>query len=191
MLRLFVAIAVPAAVQDALARAQRRLQAAGVALRWVRPHGIHLTLAFLGNVDEARVAPVEEAMGAAAARSGPFDLSVAGLGRFPPRGAPRVLWAGLDGDLDALHRLQGDLDSRLRAADFALEDRPFRPHVTLGRAPQRRAGDLGATVSQALASEAVRRLQFGGWRVVEIVLMRSQLSSAGSIYTRLATAPLR
>jgi 2'-5' RNA ligase len=190
MLRLFIAIAVPAAVREALAQAQRRLESAGVALRWVRPEGIHLTLAFLGNVAEERVAALEEAMTAAAGRSAPLNLAAVGLGRFPPRGAPRVLWAGLGGEVDALRRVQRDLDAGLRDAGFDLEDRAFRPHVTLGRAPQRPLHGLSHTLDAALDAESHRPNQFGRWRAEEIVLMRSQLRPTGSIYTALATAPL-
>src|SRR5439155_22126101 len=94
MIRLFVAIRMPAKVQRALAAEQRRLAAAGVGLRWVRPESIHLTLVFLGNVAAERVPAIEAAMQAAAAEAPPLRLAVRGLGCFPPRGAPRVLWAG-------------------------------------------------------------------------------------------------
>src|SRR5436190_6988976 len=134
MLRLFVAIRVPAQVQRALAAEQRLLSGTGADLRWVRPESIHLTLVFLGNVAEEREPAIEEALQATAVEVPPFHLALRGLGTYPPRGRPRVLWAGLAGGLDALHALQQGIDRRLRQANFTLEERAFRPHVTLGRA---------------------------------------------------------
>jgi 2'-5' RNA ligase len=186
MLRLFVAIHVPPEVQDALAAEQRRLATAGIAMRWIRPEGIHLTLAFLGNVDEVRISAIEDSMLNAAATGAPFQIEVRGLGAFPPRGAPRVLWAGVAGDLDDLRRLQHHVDGRLRAAGFALEDRPFSPHLTLAR-----AADRSPAAQPALAAGLTAPPRsFGRWEVDDIALVRSDLRPSGSVYTTLFTAPL-
>ena len=187
MLRLFVAIRVPAEVQRALAAEQRRQEDAGARLRWVRPESIHLTLVFLGNVAEERVPAIERAVQATAAEVAPFDLAVRGLGCFPPHGRPRVLWAGLEGGLDALHALQQGIDRRLRRAGFTLEERAFRPHLTLGRATPQQAPHLGPALQARLSGGPP---SIGQWHVRDVEVIRSQLHPTGSIYTTLCSAPL-
>ena len=188
MLRLFVAISVPPAVRQALSRVHEQLAQADDRWRWVRPDVIHLTLAFLGGTDEARVPLVEQAMRSAAGTVRPFRLEACGLGTFPPRGTPRVPWAGLGGDLDTLRRLQRELDSQLRREEFALEDRPFSPHLTLARAGDRAGGRPVAM--GGLRERLGQAAAFGNWRVEALSLVKSELRRGGSIYTTLCTAPL-
>src|SRR5262249_60404254 len=100
--------------------------------KWVRREQMRLTLVFLGGVPEARAAVVVDAIGAAIAQP-PFDLTFAGLGVFPPRGAPNVLWIGAGSGADASIALQRELADRVERVGIALERRPFHPHLTLAR----------------------------------------------------------
>src|SRR5216683_1634177 len=129
-MRLFFAVELPHEVHLALGRL-RSVEDSDY--RWTDPSLLHVTLAFLGEQPEERLEALQ-GIGAAAARaSSPGHLTLGHAGSFGSRKAPRVLWVGLDGDLAALDALQSHLDTRLRAASFTLEDRPFSPHITLAR----------------------------------------------------------
>jgi len=187
--RLFVALDPPDPVR-------RRLAALGVDLRrtagraadevrWVPPENVHLTLQFLGAVPEERVAAVEAALRAAAAEAHPLSLEVKGAGGFPNARRPRVVWAGLAGDVAALEALVLGLGRRLAPLGFAPEERPFSPHLTLGRARDGR-GATGLAGGLARAAEA----SGAPWRAAEVVLVESHLSPKGPRYEIVARAPL-
>ena len=161
-------------------------------VRWVDPEGIHLTLKFLGDIDPALVEDVLRAMKQAALGSLPFQLHLNGLGVFPNRRRPRVLWAGLGGDLDALGGLQEKVEAAvcgpMYGLNFPRERRAFSPHLTLGRVrdtisavARQRVGDL---VSQGSLDGA------DSWPVNAVHLMRSNLTPDGAIYSSLGSVSL-
>jgi 2'-5' RNA ligase len=188
-LRLFIAVELPPAWTEALAATQRALRRYGLErLRWVRPEGIHLTLKFLGNVDEARVSALTRTLEETAAEHAPFALRLSRLGAFGPPARRRVVWAGVAGDLDALTRLRQTVERRAAALGFPAERRPFSPHLTLARVPEELPQPVGASIDAALtavAAPAAPPLQ-----VKEIALMHSRLLPGGAQYTRLAAAVL-
>ena len=179
-MRLFVAVDLPPSLRAGLDRLQRRLREGEPGWRWVRPASIHLTLRFLGEVDEQRAAASHVAWQAAAATAEPFVVDVGGVGCFPPRGQPRVLWVGIDDADGRLARLAGAVDAGAVEAGFQPERRPFRGHLTLARAardgrPPRPEVDADATAPLP---------------VDELVLFRSELLPTGARYTALARFPL-
>ena len=191
--RVFIALDLPPAAKHALATTVEQLQAViPSGIRWVNPAGIHLTLKFLGDIDAALVPPLLAAVRQSAGSfdESSFPLRLAGLGVFPNNREPRVLWAGVDGDLAALGRLQQSVDEAIAAPGlgFAKERLPFRPHLTLGRvrdgvsttARQR----IGAAITEAPPVSAC------SWPAEEIHLIRSTLTPQGAIYTSLVSAPL-
>lgn len=192
-LRLFVAVELPAGAKDALAAAVgqlRGLTPAGV--RWVNPAGIHLTLKFLGEVDSGLVEPLRAALQEATAGmdKAAFPLRLDGLGVFPNRREPRVIWAGVGGDLETLVEVQGRVDDAAAALGLARERRAFRPHLTLGRvrdgvtpAARRELGSVVAEQGPAVAAAYA-------WDVEEISLIRSVLTPQGAVYSALGTARL-
>ena len=187
--RLFVALEPPdpvrrrlAALADELRRGAGR---AGDDVRWVPPENIHLTLQFLGAVPEERVAGVEAALRDAAAGARPFSLSLHGAGGFPNARRPRIIWAGLEGDVAPLAELVRDLGARLAKLGFPPEDRPFAPHLTLGRA---RDGHGAPGLAGALARAA--QIEPTPWRATELVLVESHLSPRGPRYEAIARVPL-
>jgi 2'-5' RNA ligase len=184
-LRAFIAAELPAGLREALGRLQAELARAGVRARWVRPEGIHLTLRFLGDVPAGAVAPLAETLAAAAAGQAVLSLAAVGLGVFPGARRPRVVWVGLAGEIGGLAGLQRRLEQALAARGFPPEERPFRPHLTLGR-----FGDAGppGPVADALAAHAGREL--ARFELGELVLFRSELRPSGAVYTALARGAL-
>lgn len=187
-LRLFIAIDLPPAVRSVLHDAQSRLRGQRVAVRWVNPDGAHLTLKFLGAVEPSRVDDLKDRMQAIAARHNPFALRTGELGVFPDLRRPRVVWLAVNGDRSALQRLRDDVEATIAPLGFPTEDRPFSPHLTLGRThkdvtPSQRA-EVGRAVAQTTAPDCV------SFNVNEIVLMRSELAPPGARYTPLMQARL-
>jgi len=182
-LRLFIAIALDEDVRQRLAEARRHLAAAPCKVKWVEAQNLHLTLKFLGEVEEGQLEAIAQAMTEAAAPAEPFEMRIAGVGSFPPRGVPRVVWAGVEApDVHPLHRR---LEGILARLGHEPEKRALRPHVTMGRVK----GREGARQLRALIKTIAGR-DFGRCRVGEIVLMRSTLSPTGPTYTPLRRAPL-
>ena len=184
-MRLFTAIELPDDARTAIAAVQTAVASgpggASRALRLVRAEHVHLTLVFIGAVPEVRAAPIIEAMSADIAQA-PFRIVFGGVGVFPPDGAPRVLWLGvLDGARAAID-LQARVAGRLRDAGLDVEQRPYRPHLTLARWRDARPRERLAPTASPGAVAAVD--------VSAVALLQSRLSSAGPSYTRLAQARL-
>ena len=185
MPRLFVAIDLPDEARAAIAAEQRRIVAKLDPRRRVtivRTEHIHLTLVFIGEVDEARRAAIGEQM-ARDIDQPAFDLVFGGIGIFPPRGAPRVLWLGVSSGAELAIDLQHRVSARLQAAGVEPERRPFSPHLTLARWRESRPSDAGRVVEPA--GRAVATV-----RVTEVTLYQSQLSSAGPTHMSLTRARL-
>ena len=187
LLRLFVAVDLPEAVREALARIQQELRGRDLpGLRWVRPEGIHLTLKFLGETPAAKVPAIEDAL-AAAQGVAPFRLALGTPGTFGGRRGPRVLWLDIVGDVQRLRELQAAVEGKLAEAGFAPEQREFSPHLTLARVRQPPSPGTAERVSRALEAVAPPRSEF---EVREVLLMRSTLKPGGAEYERLAAFPL-
>jgi 2'-5' RNA ligase len=189
-LRLFIAIELPPTVTEALAALQKRLQTFDRerAIRWTAISSIHLTLKFLGDTDPARQPAIDAALREAVAGRAPFSLNIDGAGCFPDLHKPRIVWAGVGGDLAALHALRDAVERTVSPLDYPTEDRPFSPHLTLGRARQ-------DALRQALAAlgERIGQAQVGTlatWRVEGVSLMRSDPKPSGAVYTQVLYIPL-
>ena len=187
--RLFVAIFPPAHVVTSLQAAVAGV-AKGVptrAIRWTRPEQVHLTLNFLGAIAIARIPEIESALRAACQGHRQHEVRVAGLGCFPNRNRPQIIWAGLAGDLRPLESLKESIDARLLASGCAGEERSFQPHLTIGRTRELNAAGR-REVAEALA--AAQERDFGKWQVGGIDLMQSALSPQGATYGALQSIPL-
>jgi 2'-5' RNA ligase len=136
-MRLFFAVKLPPEVQLKLGELRF---ADTTEYRWVEPRLLHVTLAFLGQQAEERLAVLERVGATAVGDAAPGVLRLGQPGSFGPPREPRVLWIGLDGDVAALRALQARLAKELRRAAFDLEDRPFAPHITLARRRDRVRG---------------------------------------------------
>src|SRR5258707_11917370 len=132
--RLFVAVDLGAKVRRALEALEGELRPLARDARWVAPQDAHLTLAFLGSMEEAAVPELSAALGQVAARAAPFELRVQGGGAFGSSKKPRVLWAGVEGDTGALAALHARTEAALQPLGYQPESRPYRPPLTLARA---------------------------------------------------------
>jgi 2'-5' RNA ligase len=176
-IRAFVAFPLAERVRRDVADVIRRLAPSLPDVRFVRDEGVHVTLRFLGWTEAERIAALEAPLRAAAAECPPFEMAVRGLGLFPERGSPRVLWLGLDLPAAAL-TLQRSCETAAVAAGFEPEMRPFHPHLTLGRWRDR------------ARRPALPDVDLGRAPASELVLYRSDIRPSGSIYTPLAVFPL-
>ena len=188
ILRLFIAVELPANVRQHLAGVADDLRGMGLErLRWVRPENIHITLKFLGETPAERQPQIEDALRAAAEGVAPHELTLGELGKFGGRQNPRVLWVDVRGDLDALKALHKRVDARIVPLGFPADERPFAAHLTLARVPQ----DLAKKVARPLA-EAIDAVKVPDppIPVRQVVLMRSELRQEGPVYTRLCGVDL-
>jgi RNA 2',3'-cyclic 3'-phosphodiesterase len=131
-MRTFVALNLPAPVKSALHDAAAPLRERGLPVRWVRSDGLHLTLSFLGDIEGAEIARIDDALRSLAAQHAPLLLRLAGFGAFPSLRRASVLWVGVDAE-PALMALQRDTALALSRLGYPREQRHFRPHITLGR----------------------------------------------------------
>jgi 2'-5' RNA ligase len=177
-MRAFIAVNMGDDLRRALAQAQERLRASGADVKWVLPEGIHLTLKFLGWVDDDRVPAIAQAVAAAVTPRARFRLRVEGIGGFPSPTAPRVIWAVVKDGARELGELARGVDDALEPLGFAREQREFSAHVTLGRCRSPR----GRPELAARMREQIER-QCGEMEVARVELMRSDLRPTGPIYT--------
>lgn len=184
-LRCFIAVEVPDALAAVAADFQLQLKGAGIRARWVPPENVHLTLRFLGSIQENRVAPIVEAMHTAVTGIDPFTLTTADIGVFPAKGPPRVLWLGLAGNVERLNALHNALGTALGEVGIPQEKRTYQGHLTLARFKDR--------ISASRLADAVAHC--GPPAPIPIVvdairLMESRLNPKGARYYRLDTTVL-
>lgn len=175
-MRLFVGIEVPEAQKRSIEKAIQELRKALPAGRWVPRENWHVTLKFLGEVPDERVAEVGE-IGMVAARGSPvLTTHLTDIGSFPTRTRTRVLWVGLDDPEDEMAHLAARLEKKLGKAGFRQESRKLHPHLTLARfrVPER--------IAEVIESSGPYDLDRSAFEVSEAVLFRSRLSRAGATY---------
>lgn len=180
-MRLFVAVDVPESLKatiegEVVGSLRDRVEGA----RWTRPQGRHLTLKFLGNVDDARTDEIADAIRVASERHTGFPAAFSEIGGFPDLRRPRVLWIGLGEGTDEMARLAKQIELELVPLGFEPEGRPFRGHLTLARFPRPRIIDVPEV------SAPTERFD-----VDHVVLFRSQLHPKGARYTAVERFPLR
>ena len=177
--RAFIAIDLPESVKSFLSDVQETLKSYGFRVKWVRPQNIHLTLKFLGDTATAHTDKISEAM-ALATRNFPIvPLKAKGIGVFPNARRPRVIWAGLNGQLETLANLQQTLDAHLADLGFARDTRAFKSHLTLGRVKGKIASDR-----MKAAIDKLKELESESFEASQIILFKSELRPTGAVYTK-------
>ncbi len=190
-MRLFVAVDLDAhvrrAVGDVIVRAReavdRAAPGAARAIKWVDPGNLHLTLHFLGEIEDARVEALRERLSEEVGEA-PFALGLGGAGCFPEAGPPRVVWIGVTTGAEPMARLHASIGGRLRELRIEVDERPFHPHLTIGRVK----GAVRPGVRTAIGRIPCDTV--GECRVAEATLYRSVLGRPGPAYTALAKTAL-
>jgi 2'-5' RNA ligase len=187
MTRTFLAVALGDEARDALKREISALANALPSVRCVNAASLHLTLAFLGDLDDERLTAAHEATRAAAQGGAPFQLTLDRLGIFGPPHAPRVIWMGVGGELASLRRIQSALATELDQCGFPPQEHPFSPHLTLARLKDR----LPASERTVLQQRVNTRLAHTAtWTVATLDVMKSELMRPAARYTTLASYAL-
>ena len=184
-MRLFVAVDPSEASRERLTATIERLRALAPSAKWVGGDALHLTLAFLGEIEAQSVPAIAASLAAAASLHDRFDLGVGGGGTFGPSRSARVLWAGITAGAMPLGAVQRDVVSALEPHGYRPEARPFTPHITLARARDphgdRAFARCGAAIDQDLGTSAISAL----------TLYESVSTGQGARYVALATLPFR
>ena len=185
MIRSFIAVDLPEETRKLLEDIQRELKQCGAAVRWVKPSSIHLTLKFLGNIQPAQVEDIALAVAQEIRDQPPITLRPAGLGAFPNLRKPRIVWIGMEGEVQRLNGVQARVENALEPLGFVREKRGFRPHLTIGRVKDRRRLQ---PLIDAMATLDIP--PFNSFDADEIILYKSDLRPTGAIYTKLHRMPL-
>lgn len=175
-MRTFIAIELDKQNKDALSKIQEELKTTGADVKWVKPSDIHLTLKFLGEINEQKIDKISACLKTAASKTKPFPIILSGIGIFPSQKLPRVVWLGITEGKEALERLTYNIEDLLAGLKFPKEKRGFSPHFTLGRVKSRKNKEallakLGHTETDELRQE-----------IKSVVLFKSTLTPAGPIY---------
>jgi RNA 2',3'-cyclic 3'-phosphodiesterase len=190
-MRAFLGIGLPADVRDAIGSVTEQFRGLHAPVAWTAPKNLHITLDFLGVISPERVALVERSMRVVASGIGPFSLTAEGGGAFPGTRNPRIFWVGFLEPLELVRQLQQNMGNALSGAGFPLEDRPFHPHITVGRTRGTLPPALGERFVHALSGK-----RFGIVPVSSFTLYESCLGPGGAAYIphcdfRLAGSGLR
>ena len=184
-IRAFIAIELPEDVIAFIGKIQEGVGSYGFKVRWVRPENIHLTLKFLGEINNQDIKKAGDAIISAASENASMSLGAKGIGVFPGVKRPRVLWTGITGQIKGLSDLQKTLDEKLETVGFPKEKRPFRGHLTIARVK----GNIDAR-RLIDAMKEFGKFESKKFMVDEMVLFRSELKPSGAEYTKLMNAAL-
>lgn len=184
-LRTFIAVDVNKAVRNRLVKLQQTLARSGVEVKWVEPENLHVTLLFLGEVEDRQVPTVCTLMAQETARHSAFLMAVEKVGCFPNPRQPRILWAGVGHGTQELCAVHDAVEVPLQDLGFRREERRYTPHITLGRVKSDRS-----TVS--LVESLARQAEWSGGeaQVTELLVMSSELRPKGPVYTVLSRPKL-
>jgi 2'-5' RNA ligase len=180
LIRSFLAIELPKPILRKIEEVQGDLRSTHADVRWVNPEKIHLTLKFFGNIEESRIDPIFKSIEEPIRNTLPFSLKVQGVGAFPNLKNPRVIWMGLVDGREILVSFQKQIETQFEEIGFQSEDRPFHPHLTLGRMKSSRGKE-----ELVGRMERHKEEEFGDLQVERMVLFKSDLKPTGPIYTPL------
>jgi 2'-5' RNA ligase len=183
-MRTFIAIEVPDDITTALVAMQNELRSIQADVRWEKRENIHLTLRFLGEIEEQGIVAIVNACQETATEFRPFTLSLNGSDVFPNARKPKVLWAGLGGEIETLSAMQEKLDEKLSAIGMDDDEKGFHPHITIGRVKSIRK------VREVIVRAGLYDLPAVPFEVREITVFQSELLPTGSRYTPLVRVSL-
>jgi len=182
-LRCFIAIGIPAHVQRNIGECIEILRKHDADIKWVALENLHFTLKFLGGTPEVLLPKIREALAVVVSTYEPFYINIYGMGAFPNKKYPRVLWAGVH-DADRMKNLQDEIERSVTILGFKNEDREFNPHLTLGRVRSRRG-----MILLIRELDTFEEKEFGIVPVDRILLMKSELKPQGPEYICVYDSP--
>ncbi|HUV51390.1 MAG TPA: RNA 2',3'-cyclic phosphodiesterase [Anaerolineae bacterium] len=185
IIRAFIGFELPEKIRSFISSIQEDLKSNKLDARWVQVKNIHLTLKFLGNINEEDAQRVGKAIFKSAADHAPISLAAKGIGAFPDINRPNVLWVGIKGQIDMLIQLQKSLEDQLEKIGFSRENRPFKGHLTLARVKKQ----LDRT-KLITAIKKYKELESEPFIADNIILFKSDLKSNGAVYTKLISISL-
>jgi len=173
-MRIFIALDIPEQVRARLTEYMERARLLAPEARWARVEGLHVTLKFIGHVDDAVVEKIKAEL--RSIKAAPFEVKFTGVGFFPNPNAGRVFWAGVNGS-DSLPKLASTIDAVMEKLGIPRETKPYHPHLTLARTSSRPLRGLKPLLDEPP--------QFGTMTAREFFLYQSQPQKGGSKYTKL------
>jgi 2'-5' RNA ligase len=184
-IRAFIAIELPETIKSSIETIQARLKSLELPVRWVRVENIHLTMKFLGDIEEIEIESIESVLRDSVKMQTPLTLSAKGVGVFPGIRRPRVLWVGIHDHETGLAGLQKSIENQLHRIGYSKEGRPFKGHLTVGRAK-------GYVDERKLkeALDSFLAFESSPFSVNEFFMFRSVLKPDGPEYTKLIRIPL-
>lgn len=185
-IRTFIAAKISPADCEKLRGFQRLLRNELKSVKWVKPENIHLTLRFLGNIDESSQSEVIDSIESVFDKFSPLNMNFSGLGVFPDERRPRVLWTGLEGDVSRLSLLASEICTALRTKGFPKGRNHFSPHITIGRFKKK---DVEKNLFDILGK--YNSLLTGFFVIDEIVFYKSELLKEGAKYSPLFSKTLK
>lgn len=182
MIRTFIALELSNDIINELARLQDELKEVGSDVKWSNPSNIHLTLKFLGEIEEEKVSQIKQILDDISNNEKPFDVTLSEVGAFPNLDFPRVIWVGLDGNTSVIGKIVNVLEDTLEKIGFSKGMRPFSAHLTLGRV---KSGKNKLELKEKLSTLKVNPIST---KIKSIILFKSKLTPTGPIYTSLHEA---
>lgn len=184
MLRLFIAVPTPPSVLPSLAEVRDALRDSRADVKWEPTEKLHCTIKFLGDTPEERLQPITDALSQIASAAPPFGARYAGIGSFPGRHDPRIIWAGMEDPEGRLNMLFESIDEAMSRFGFERERRAFHPHVTLGRVKSLRR------IRELLETMETVTLEHPPVMIQKMELVKSTLKASGSEYSLVANMKL-
>ncbi len=185
IIRAFIAVSLPEEIVFFLKHMQSAIKKRKFRASFVKPDTIHITLKFIGNIEEHDITKIVQLMEDTAIINNPFSLSTGGVGVFPSIKSARIIWAGIKGDTDKLAKMHRDLEKHCEIAGFPSERKRFSPHITLAR--------IKSCPNPANTLRLIHELQYDispSFKCNEIHLFKSELKHSGAVHTKIFTVRL-
>jgi 2'-5' RNA ligase len=187
-MRAFIAIELPKEIRNVLSGFQDELMKTRAQVKWVKPENIHLTLKFLGEIEQGKVLEIHSVLNGIAQENPPFRVCLSSLGAFPKLQYPRIIWIGVN-DAQPVIEIAKDLDKQLIKIGLPAESRPFSTHITLGRV---RSGlNRKALVERLESLNKNLSPASPEFKVFNLTLFKSTLTPRGPIYEVISSSPLK
>ncbi|HDZ49980.1 MAG TPA: RNA 2',3'-cyclic phosphodiesterase [Candidatus Aerophobetes bacterium] len=186
-MRIFIAVELPESVRERLGQLQGKLKGTENRIRWVDPSLIHLTMKFLGEVEEKNLEKVIQIARNAAGRFSVFKMKIGRMGVFPSFSSPRVIWVGIEEGKDKLETLAAELEEKLGQEGFSRSSRKWTSHLTLARVKVLKAREG----LKALLLQYCKEVEGIEVKVESLSVIKSELTPQGAIYSILERIPLQ